>query len=118
MTVERIEKLSDDLSNMAAVLNVTEYHKFLDKLMEIVHYAKEKAKEDETMKQHIKVLQAESLGNFIDIRETPECKNSAEVVLGSQLAYLEGLRDASNTVWDRLAQYLDLTRNQNGEQLN
>ena len=118
MTVERIEELRNDLSNMAADLSVTEYPKFLNKLMEIVRYAKEKAKEEEAIKENLKAIRAESLGGFIEIRETPKCKNSAEDTLRESQIYVAGMMDASNVIWKHLDRCLDSIRNQNGEQLN
>ena len=118
MTVERIEELHKEFIKAVKHIPVDKLDKYWDDLRELICYAKEKAKEEETLKQHIKVLQVESLGDFIDIRETPKCKNSAEDTLRESQIYVAGMMDASDVIWKHLDRCLDSIRNQNGEQLN
>ena len=118
MTVERIEELHKELIKAVQHVPVDKNDKYWDALRELICYAKEKAKEEETLKENLKAIRAESLGGFIEIRKTPECKNSAEDTLRESQIYVAGMMDASHTIWKHLEMCLDLTRNQNGEQLN
>lgn len=116
MTVERIDELSVDLLNMTADFTVQRHHEFSEKLMEIVYYAREKARED-SLVDGIKEIQYTPAG-MVAIREVPKCKNSAEDTLRESQIYIAGMMDASNVIWKHLDSCLDSIRNQNGEQLN